>query len=109
MPPEGGRPPAAGQGLDRPSPDRSDTSDTKEETTNREVLSAGECAPMPGTSLLQPWSAWTRWQSGAFPIYTNLWRIRRYGEVNGRMGYPTIEIRSPKEVENEECNGREAI
>lgn len=37
-----------------------------------------------------------------FRHMANLWRIRRYREVNRQMGYPALEIRSPRELQNEE-------
>jgi hypothetical protein len=33
-----------------------------------------------------------------FRHMVNLPRIHRYHEVNAKLGYPTIEIRSPREV-----------
>ena len=36
-----------------------------------------------------------------FRHLVNLSRIRRYNEVNRRMGYPGVDIRSPLELENE--------
>ena len=32
----------------------------------------------------------------------NFWRIQRYNEVNLQWGYVPLDIRSPKELENEE-------
>ena len=32
----------------------------------------------------------------------NLWRIRMYNAVNRRMGYPPVDMRSPKELVNED-------
>ena len=37
-----------------------------------------------------------------FRHMVNLSRIRQYSEVNRQMGYPPVEIRSPKELENED-------
>lgn len=34
-----------------------------------------------------------------FRHMVNLWRIRQYSKVNRRMGYPRLEIRTPKELE----------
>ena len=48
---------------------------------------------MAGVDVLASWN---------FRHMVNLWRIRRYNEVNGQEGYPAIDIRSPKELENEE-------
>ena len=36
-----------------------------------------------------------------FRHMVNLWRIRRYSEVNRRMGYSPVDIRTPQEVEDE--------
>ena len=41
-------------------------------------------------------ASWNFWQM------VNLWRIQRYGEVNRHMGYPPVEIRTPKELDHEE-------
>ena len=37
-----------------------------------------------------------------FRHMVNLWRIRQYREVNRRMGYPPVEIPTPKELEDDE-------
>ena len=37
-----------------------------------------------------------------FKHMVNLTRIRQYNEVNLRMGYPVVDIRSPMELENAE-------
>ena len=50
-------------------------------------------ATVAGVDVLASWN---------FRHMVNLWRIRRYNEVNGQEGYPAIDIRSPKELENEE-------
>ena len=50
-------------------------------------------ATVAGVDVLASWN---------FRHMVNLWRIRRYGEVNRHMGYPPVEIRTPKELEHEE-------
>ena len=50
-------------------------------------------AAVAGVDVLASWN---------FRHMVNLWRIRRYNEVNRRMGYVPIDIRSPKELENED-------
>ena len=50
-------------------------------------------ATVAGVDVLASWN---------FRHIVNLWRIRQYDEINRRMGYPEIEIRSPRELENEE-------
>ena len=37
-----------------------------------------------------------------FRHMVNLWRIRMCNAVNRRMGYPQVDMRSPKELVNEE-------
>ena len=37
-----------------------------------------------------------------FRHMVNLRRIRQYNEVNRRLGYPPVEIRTPKELEDDE-------
>ncbi len=50
-------------------------------------------ATVAGVDVLASWN---------FRHMVNLWRIRQYSEVNRRMGYPPVEIRTPKELEHEE-------
>ena len=50
-------------------------------------------ATVSGVDLLASWN---------FRHMVNLSRIRQYGDVNRRMGYLPVEIRSPKELENED-------
>ena len=50
-------------------------------------------ATVAGVDVLASWN---------FRHIVSLWRIRQYDEINRRMGYPAIEIRSPRELENEE-------
>ena len=50
-------------------------------------------ATVAGVDVLASWN---------FRHMVNLWRIRRYGEVNRRMGYPPVDIRTPMELENED-------
>ena len=37
-----------------------------------------------------------------FRQMVNLWRIRTYNAVNRRMGYSPVDMRSPKELVNED-------
>ena len=50
-------------------------------------------ATVVGVDVLASWN---------FRHMVNYWRIRRYSEVNRRMGYPPVDIRTPKEIEHEE-------
>ena len=50
-------------------------------------------ATVSGVDVLASWN---------FRHMVNLTRIRQYGEVNRQMGYLPLEIRSPKELENED-------
>ena len=50
-------------------------------------------ATVSGVDVLASWN---------FRHMVNLSRIRQYGDVNRRMGYLPVEIRSPKELENED-------
>ena len=50
-------------------------------------------ATVAGVDVLASWN---------FRHMVNYWRIRRYGEVNRRLGYPPVDIRTPKEIEHEE-------
>ena len=50
-------------------------------------------ATVAGVDVLASWN---------FRHMVNLSRIRQYNEVNRAMGYPPVDIRSPKELENEE-------
>ena len=50
-------------------------------------------ATVAGVSVLSSWN---------FRHMVNFWRIQRYSEVNLQWGYVPLDIRSPKELENEE-------
>ncbi len=50
-------------------------------------------ATVAGVDALASWN---------FRHMVNLWRIRQYNEVNRQSGYPPVDIRSPKELVNEE-------
>ena len=50
-------------------------------------------ATVAGVDVLASWN---------FRHMVNLRRIRQYNEVNRQMGYPPMDIRSPKELENED-------
>jgi len=50
-------------------------------------------ATVSGVDVLASWN---------FRHMVNLSRIRQYGDVNRRMGYLPVEIRSPRELENED-------
>ena len=50
-------------------------------------------ATVAGVSVLSSWN---------FRQMVNFWRIQRYSEVNLQWGYVPLDIRSPKELENEE-------
>jgi len=50
-------------------------------------------ATVSGVDVLASWN---------FRHMVNLSRIRQYGDVNRKMGYLPVEIRSPKELENED-------
>ena len=63
----------------------------------REVLPYAEDA-----SLRPPWRAWTSWQAGTFRHMVNLRRIHLYNAVNRRMGHGPLDIRTPREVGNDE-------
>jgi hypothetical protein len=49
-------------------------------------------ATLAGVDVLVSWN---------FKHVVNLRRIRGYNEVNGALGYPSVEIRTPREVVNE--------
>ncbi|WP_419167134.1 hypothetical protein [Candidatus Palauibacter sp.] len=49
-------------------------------------------ATVAGVSVLASWN---------FRHMVNLWRIQRYNEVNLERGYVPLDIRSPKELEND--------
>ena len=38
-----------------------------------------------------------------FKHIVNIYRIRGYNSINIRLGYPTLEIHSPKEIVNNVC------
>ena len=50
-------------------------------------------ATVAGVSVLSSWN---------FRHMVNFWRIQRYSEVNLQWGYVPLDIRSPRELENEE-------
>ena len=50
-------------------------------------------ATVAGVDVLASWN---------FRHMVNSWRVRRYGEVNRSVGYPPIDIRSPRSIGNEE-------
>ena len=50
-------------------------------------------ATVAGVDTLASWN---------FRHMVNLWRIRKYGAVNQRMGYLPVDMRSPKELADEE-------
>ena len=50
-------------------------------------------ATVAGVDVLASWN---------FRHMVNLSRIRQYDDVNRKMGYPPVEIRSPRELENED-------
>ena len=52
-----------------------------------------EVEAVAGVSVLSSWN---------FRHMVNFWRIQRYNEVNLQWGYVPLDIRSPKELENEE-------
>ena len=58
--------------------------------TDAEHIAAATVA---GVDVLASWN---------FRHMVNLWRIRMYNAVNRRMGYPPVDMRSPKELVNEE-------
>ena len=52
-----------------------------------------EVEAVAGVSVLSSWN---------FRHMVNFWRIQRYSEVNLQWGYVPLDIRSPRELENEE-------
>ena len=84
----------------RPRAARSAASRT---ATFRAVPSPKSRAMTRSTSPPRQWPGWACWRAGTFPTHVvNFRRIKRYNDVNREAGYAPLDIRSPRELENEE-------
>ena len=83
----------SGAGIARQSHSRgSSPEETAVQLVRRRALDPA-AATVAGVSVLSSWN---------FRHMVNFWRIQRYSEVNLQWGYVPLDIRSPKELENEE-------